>query len=59
MEILSSGKDKLLFAQILRVQASKSQISLKNSGSAWLGIYAGLNPTALSRGRNFAYPLVS
>lgn len=58
MEILGSGEDKLLFAQMFRAQASKSQISLKSSGNAWLWIHIGLNQTALSRGRNFSYPLV-
>lgn len=59
MEILSSEKDKLFFAQMLRVQASKNQISLKSSRNAWPGIHIGLNPTVLSGGRNFSYPLVS
>lgn len=39
MEILGSGKDKLLFAQMLRVKASKGQISLKSSGNACPGVY--------------------
>lgn len=59
MKILSSGKNKLFFAQMLRVQASKNQISLKSSGNAWPGIHIGLNPTVLSGGRNFSCPLVS
>lgn len=59
MEILDSGKDKLLFAQMFRAQASKSQISLKSSGNAWPGVHIELNPTAIPCGRNFSYPLVS